>query len=465
LTLNKRVGKCDRCGACCLYLWYDIPMGEDGWWRERGALVFPDPFNPKNQIVGAPAPCQHIHHNDDGTTRCDIYDTDKYPEGCRRYPPEVGPNAHFVCIKKSLGCGFDYVTVEEKKKEEEKKMPITYRIEKEEADRILKEYTQKAHSVYEGLLNEAGAPGCFMAQQIFRDLIQEAERKGSNIATLDTFNDMWIENFKNNLMSGQFKDYEGRWICREMEAKNILCVGAGPSLTDEQVDAMKDFKGTIICVNKSAKKLYERGVIPTIVTCIHGTNEVLPSFQNDVVRKNIHKSHVVLSTDVTPDVVKEVKEHCDLKKLWFFHSSVPSELVTNLDTFFQAMVDFPVLDTGGNVGLFNIALAQRFIPKVVGFVGMELCLSFKDAIKTNEHMMDSTLLRWPDDDNQEFVLDKIFRGYVQVLMNWYGEMKAENKDQFPFELINCTPRGLIYIHRKDWIPYMPLEEFIAKCGV
>ena len=341
---------------------------------------------------------------------------------------------------------------------------MTYEIPAEEADRLLKEYTKKAHEVYKGLTDEAGAPGAYLAVQIFREMVQEAERKGSNIATLDNFNDTWMENFKLNLMAKEFEGYDKRFINEKLKGEVIMCVGAGPSLTDAQIDALKDFKGIIICVNKSAERLYKHGVIPTIVTCLHGTNEVLPSFQNEAVRKNLKKSHVLLSTDVTPETVKEVKAHCIPKKLWFFHSSVPPEILTNLDQFFQTMFNVPVIDTGGNVGLFGISLALRFNPKVIGFVGMDLCQSYKEAIKTNQHMLDSTLLRFPDDDNQEFVLSKIFRGYVQVLMNWVGEVKRQNDDKFPFELINCTPRGLIYIRRKEWIPFMTIEEFVAKYG-
>jgi hypothetical protein len=462
----KRVGECKRCGACCLYLWYEVPSEwEAKFWKVRGAVVVPDPFNPKNIIVGANAPCQHIHRNAEGTYTCDIHGTDEYPKTCADYP-FAGPNSHFACIKKALGCGYDYITEEIK---EEKKMPITYKLPQEEADRLLKDYTKRAHDVYQGLLNEAGVPGCFIAQQIFREMVQEAERRGGNLITLDTFNDKWMENFKENLMAHEFDGFDkGRWIARDIEGMTggrFLCVGAGPSLTDEQIEMMKKFNGIIICTNKSARRLYEHGIIPTIITCIHGTNEVLPSFQNDIVRENLHKSHVVLATDVTRDLIKEVKAHCDPTKLWFFHSSIPSELVTNIDQFFQAMVDVPVLDTGGNVGLFNIALSQRFMPKAVGFVGMELCQSFEEAVTNNQDMLESTLLRFPDDNNQEFVLSKVFRGYTQVIMNWYGDWKKQNNDVFPFEIINCTPRGLIYIRRDVWIPYMPLEEFIAKHGV
>lgn len=348
-------------------------------------------------------------------------------------------------------------------------MPMSYELPKETAERLLKEGMAKAHKVYEELLMEAGVPGCFIAQQIFREMVQEAERRGTNLICLDTFNDQWMENFKENLMSHEFDGFEkGRWIARdieEMKGGNFLCVGAGPSLTDEQIEMMKKFKGFILCTNKSAKRLYEHGIIPTIVTCIHGTNEVLPSFQNDSVRANLHKSHVVLSTDVTHDCIEEVKAHCDPKKLWFFHSSIPSELITNIDQFFCSMVDVPVLDTGGNVGLFNIALCQRFFPKAVGLIGMELCQTWEEAVKTNQDMLESTMLKFPEDNNQEFVLSKIFRGYTQVIMNWYGDWKKQNNGVFPFDIINCTPRGLIYIRRKEWIPYMPLEEFIAKYGV
>jgi hypothetical protein len=460
----KRIGECKRCGACCLYLWYEMPKeeAENGYWKTRGAEIVTDPTNPKNSIVGVHAPCKHIHRHKGGTTYCDIYGTDQYPIGCRNYPPENNPNPHFVSIKKSLGCGFDYITEEEEKKMAEVNM-AAFQMPKEEAERLHKEWTTRARGMFEEMVREGGTPGAFLAISIFRELVQQAEGKTSNLITLNLYMEEWTKNFKENLLAGYFSE-DKRWITDVMMPKHILCVGAGPSLTNEQIDAMKDFKGCIICVNKSVKRLLERGVVPTIVTCIHGTEEVLPSFTPDIVRENLHKSYVVLCTTTHPGVVKEIMEHCDRKKLYFCHASTPQEYAANLDNLYQSLYNVPVLDTGGNVGLFNISMSMHFKPKVLGFVGMELCQTFEESVKNNQDMLESYLLRFPEDGNMEFVMSKVWRTYVQVLMDWYGEGRKANNDVFPFDIINLTPRGLIYIRRKEWIPYMPIEEFVKQYG-
>ena len=115
----RRIGNCKRCGACCLYLWIEEPTTNlvDHYWETRGALIFPDPLNSENAVVGVIAPCKHIHRHKGGTTYCDIYGTDAYPAGCRNYPPEIGPSVHFALIKRTVGCGFGY-TIEEIEEEE-----------------------------------------------------------------------------------------------------------------------------------------------------------------------------------------------------------------------------------------------------------------------------------------------------------------------------------------------------------
>lgn len=465
----RRVGDCNRCGACCTRLYYaDIPDNFDlDYWKERGHIVLPDPEKPGNNIIIVEEPCKHIHINEDKTTYCDIHDTDRLPRTCKEYPPY--PTGHFKCIKSTTGCGFDFIPVTEgeiisETIKEKPKSTITWEIPKEEGDKLVKKWNEEADALWRKMCAEGGTPAAFLAIQVFRDLVGKAERQTCNIATLDLNLEEWTENFKANLLNGYFKGYDNRWITDVIpKADTMLCVGAGPSLTDEQIETMRNFRGLLLCVNKSAKRLYEKGIVPDIITCIHGTDEVLPHFANDVVRENLHKSYVILCSTTHPKVTEEVYKYADPKKVYWFHASTPADMVANIDQLFQAFVNLPLVDTGGNVGLFQIALSTHFTPKALGFVGMELCQDYKDAVKTNQDMLESTYLKFPE-DGQEFVLSKVFRAYTQVLMDWYGQTLKNAGGKFPFELFNLTPKGLIYVRRKDWIPYMPIQEFVQKYG-
>jgi hypothetical protein len=325
-----------------------------------------------------------------------------------------------------------------------------------EGDALKKEYDKKARDLYLEMCRRSEY-GPNVAVSVFRDLVQEAERSAINVRTVELFMQDWNQNFRENLERGYFKGADGRILTDVLKPTTCMCVGAGPSLSAAEISMLGHWNGCIICSNKSVKRLLDMNVIPTVITALHSTDTVLASFQHEIVRKKLHHSYIVLPTTIHPDVADEILTYADPDKVFWFHASVPEELVPNLDNFYLSMLKVPVCDTGGNVGLFNIALAEQMQPKAIGFIGMELAEP-KESVKTNVEALESTFMYFPE-DNQEFVLSKVFRGYLQVTMNWYLQQK---KQGLPIDIVNCTPFGLIYCRRREWIPYMPLREFLAK---
>lgn len=459
----KRVGECKQCGACCHYLHQMTRLDDEAleFWKARGATLIPDG---DQYFLLSEATCLHLKKNPDGTTYCDIWAN--RPEVCKKYPH---PSVMYDLIKKYVGCGYDFV--EDENMTEEPKKEYIYpatgkKITEEEAERIqemgdklTEEYGKKVKELYLEMCRK-GEIGPASAIGVFRDLVQEAERTVTNLQTIDAFLHEWNRSFRENLERGYFKGADQRYIKDAIQPNAIVCVGAGPSLSDAQIDALKGWKGCVICVNKSVKRLLERGVTPTIITALHGTKTVLKSFQDDIVRENLHKSFVVLPTTIHPDVAEEILKYGDRDKVYWFHAGTPEDFVPNLDNLYQSMVELPVADTGGNVGLFNVVLSDQFeTRKAVTMIGMELCEP-RSTIKTTQDMLESLLMYFPEDD-QEFVLNKVFKGYIQALMNWYKIVKDEG---FKFDMYNSTPLGLVYCRRKDWIPYIPVEEFVQKYG-
>lgn len=327
----------------------------------------------------------------------------------------------------------------------------------EEGDRLTEEYKKKVRDLYLEMCRK-GEIGPAAAIGVFRELVQEAERTVTNLRTLDAFLHEWNKSFRVMLERGYFKDEDRRYITKALKPKAVVCVGAGPSLTDEQIDALKGWDGCIICVNKSVKRLLERGVFPTVITALHGTTTVLRSFDHDIVKENLHRSLVLLPTTIHPDVAEFVLKHTTKDKVYWFHGSTPEDFIPNLDNLYQSMVELPVVDTGGNVGVFNLVLADQLESReAVTMIGMDLCED-RSTIKTKQDMLESLLMYFPEDD-QEFVLSKVFKGYIQCVMNWYGIVKQEG---FKYQLYNSTPRGLIYCRRDDWIPFIPIEEFVSR---
>lgn len=325
-----------------------------------------------------------------------------------------------------------------------------------EGDALKKEYDKKARDLYLEMCRKSEF-GPEVAISVFRDLVQESERGAINGRTVELFLAEWNKNFRVNMERGYFQGQDDRLLTNVLHPSAVMCVGAGPSLTDADIAMLRDWKGCIICSNKSVKRLLDNGVVPTVITALHSTETVLKSFQHDIVRKRLHKSYLMLPTTIHPDVAQELLEYADPDKVFWFHASCPEDIIPNIDNLYQSMLNLPVIDTGGNVGLFNIGLADQMRPKAIGFVGMELAEP-KESVKTNVEALESTFIYLPE-DNMEFVLSKVFRGYVQVFMNWFGEKK---KQGMPFDLYNCTAFGLIYARRRDWIPYLPLKEFLAK---
>lgn len=294
--------------------------------------------------------------------------------------------------------------------------------------------------------------GPTVAQTLFKKQITYAEGLQLNAMTTSLFLNDWVKNFKENLKLIPDKP---EFFADHIKIKDsCIIVGAGPSLSNDQIDALKDYKGTILCVNKSLKRLLERGIVPDIVSVIHSTDEVLGHFDNDIVKEYLPQINLVLCSTLCPKVTNLITQYSDPKKTYWFHSDVPDNIIQNLNMMFYTMVPLEILDTGGNIGLMCVQIAQWCGAKTLGIVGMEHCVEL-DKTWTNEESMNYNIIYAPQDD-ELFALTPVMRAYLQVLHNWYMNNRKS------FSIYNLTPHGLFYVRRRDWMPFMPIREYVRR---
>jgi hypothetical protein len=328
-----------------------------------------------------------------------------------------------------------------------------------EYEKVKLKRAEELKEAYKGRVRELGKEICYsdllgpaVVMDLFKEQVAEAEQIQTNALTTSLYLDDWVKNFRDNIdMIRPDAPFFGDVLKIK---KSAIVVGAGPSLTDEQIEFLKNYKGTIICVNKSLERLLEHGVTPRIVVAIHSTDEILCHFQNDVVEGRLKDVNVIISSTLSPNVTKEIYQWADHDKLFWFHANVPDNIVPNMNTLLSKMVPLEVIDTGGNVGLMGVQVAQWCGAKTIAIVGMEHCIELSKEW-TNSEALNYNIIYAPEDDIM-FALTPVMRAYLQVLHSWY----MNNRNHF--EIFNLTPNGLFYVRRKDWMPYKPMHDFVRE---
>ena len=326
------------------------------------------------------------------------------------------------------------------------------------AEEVQARFKKEAKSLLDRMMQD-GMVGTIVAREVFRNLAMEAENAQTNTFTTQAYIELWVKNFAHGLKKGYFDNVKD--FAKGIKVKDsLLVVGAGPSLTEEVIESLHKYKGTIYCVNKSLDRLLKHGIVPTVVGVVHSTDEVLPHFETDLVRKHMKDINVIASNQIHPSVQDFIVKYADPEKLFWFHADIVEDFAANVDNVFLTMVKMPRADTGGNVGVFGVAVGERLEAKHIGLVGMDLCFPL-EWLRNYSESMESNIVYCPE-DKLLFVIPTVFRGYIQCLMNWYGDRKKNKLIPDKFEILNCTPNGLIYVRRNDWIPYLSLDDFMEK---
>lgn len=321
----------------------------------------------------------------------------------------------------------------------------------EEQQEEVGRFRRELHELTDRMMSGATGVGANITKEIMAQELGYVQNIETNTLTIGMYLQSWLKQFRLNLLRTHgFGETNLPKRCR----KSAIVVGAGPSLTDEQLESLRDYQGYLICSNKVLERVSEYR-LPNMVAVIHTTHEIAANFQSYVVRVNLGQSDVVVSTCVHPDVTQELCVHATKDKIHWFNASIPFK--KNLDDYMQAMAPGLLqIDTGGNVGIFMCELAETMGYDTIGLLGMEHCLKL-DPKWTNEQASEYAIYYAPEDDPEPFAMNQAFTAYMQTLQAWYILAVGH-------AVYNLTPRGFLYTRRRlpGGMPYMDLKEYVGK---
>ena len=292
------------------------------------------------------------------------------------------------------------------------------------------------------------------AEELIRVLHSEEDFLSYSANQLLTYKNMvetWLENFRDNLPAISL----GHWMKRiHYDGRPVICVGAGPSMTDKELRLLKDSKHCfVVCTNKIAERLLKYRT-PDLMVVLHGTDEILPHFQGPRVGKALRDGMpVALPTVSAPKVVSEVISRT--QSVWWFNASVPN--TENVDSMMKLMTHgLPTFDTGGNVGLCAIIISREILDaKVIGFVGMETC---KDLSEINTDSMASMCdIVYMPERKQLFAVPPSFKDYAISMGSFISNAKGQ------CDFVNLTPVGIPFLSARSWgIRNASLMDFLME---
>jgi len=329
----------------------------------------------------------------------------------------------------------------------------------EEQQEVVGQFRSELHRLTDRMMSGETGVGANITKELFAQEMGYIQNIETNTLTIAVYLKSWLEQFRqNHVWTSGFEDSSWRLpLCTPPE-RSAIVVGAGPSLTDEQLMLLKDYKGYVICSNKALGRVL-RYRVPDMVAVIHTTPEIVEHFCGELVTEKLMWGgvEVLASTCIHPDLTMRL-EALHAKVRWF-NASIPFK--TGLDEYMHAMAPhLSTIDTGGNVGIFMCQLAAMMQYKTIGMLGMEHCLELNPKW-TNEEAAEHAIFYAPEDDPVPFAMDQAFHNYMLIIQAWYSGLEGKGIDVY-----NLTPKGFLYIRRRNpgAMPYMETKEYVERFG-
>ena len=319
------------------------------------------------------------------------------------------------------------------------------------------EFQKKLHRMVKEQVVEGGV-GALPAKLILQTELSWVSTVLQNTVTLQGMLESWMDNFRKNLDEST-KGLDISLLNGKGKDNDCIVIGAGPSVKSENLSLLKDFKGTIICVNKTFKPLLECEVYPDICLALHTTEEVEKQFDLEVQQGYYEKDRVafILPSTIHPKVANRIIDDLGGNVFWF-NPKVPEFNVENINHFMEMMNQKPVLDTGGNVGIMAVVLAKLMGFKRVGLLGMEHCMT-----PSKDWSLEQALgykYEFDPRDGDFYAIPPGFQVYLEALAAYIREMVADKVD-----VVNLTAKGPLYVRRDTVLRYQKMEEFINETHI
>jgi len=295
-------------------------------------------------------------------------------------------------------------------------------------------------------------------------LLNEAQychHLSQNAFTIEHSLDTWIDNFRANLVGNKAFLLSPLDLDKGTDRK-ALVIGAGPSAN--YTHRMKDFhrdQVTLICTNKSLSYLLKQGIEPHVVVTLHSTKDILGTFQTPEIKKwtkdgrRLTRTKFVIPSTIDPDVLMEIRNIGWLSNERWFNPAVPEEQVENINQFMERMNGLPVIDTGGDVGVFALLIALEITTGPVGILGLEHCLPLnKDW--TNEQALGYRIEYSPEPVDNPMPVYAIPPSFQVTLDTMMKLCISKGKGR----VYNLAKFGPLYARKT--LPGVSLEEFLCQ---
>ena len=245
-----------------------------------------------------------------------------------------------------------------------------------------------------------------------RDEILEEECLQYNKEAVLELLQEWCSNISQNIGLTRFSNKISD--IPNAESEHCVVVGAAPELTDEEIIALKKYRGDIIITNKNYERFLKLGVFPDWVCLLDAHPVSLMQF------KFLEKSGVPWSEEtkfmvasvVHPDTLKLI---CDVTAEVYMFNPVSEDTgsAVRISKTWEWMNDAPEFEHGGSVGCLAVSLAKHLRYRVVGLLGFGL-YERPNPKWTLEEAKQREFIYYPD-TNENVALPLNFKAYITYI--------------------------------------------------
>lgn len=286
----------------------------------------------------------------------------------------------------------------------------------------------------------------------------------------------WLTNIKDNWYMID-KNPDISEIQNAYKGKKALLIAAGPSLEDKnypQVLREANLKDTVIFSTlHSLKWCLENGVVPQFTGVVDASDLMVNFIDSPLVDEHADEITMICCASTHPEVFKKWKG----KKIFFFRSGIPQNILPNTDTFISILLPkLTELSTGGNSGSSMYSIANFLGCNPIGMIGFDFGYpkgfpydqtkyyhAYATSIGAGKEYRDvQKMIKecYTDFQHPVFKTEAYFDFVHGVFRDSLFEMVKFNKKQNPeHRLINATEQGTIYAEDGS-IECMALQEFL-----
>lgn len=316
-----------------------------------------------------------------------------------------------------------------------------------------KSYRRELHDLVQRACTD-GEMGSMPMRSLLLNEAQYCHHVSQNAFTIEHSLDTWIDNFRENLPHVTHNNKAGFNVPHT--DRKALVIGAGPSALT-YYGHLKDKGLFTVCTNKSLEFLIRNGIEPDVVVVLHSTPEIKGTINTKVVSDYLGqegrlKSDFIIPTTIDPGVFWEIAHISRSTHHHWFNPSIPEEQVENINQFMERMTGLPVIDTGGDVGVFALLMALEMTTGPVGIIGLEHCLALNENW-TNEQALGYRIEYAPESYEMLYAIPPSFQVTLDTMV----------------KLCNSKGKGRVYnlsnfgpVYARKLLPYMAMEDFACQ---